>query len=77
VQARLGFGDGAGGAVIDASEAFNASISVDHGDAVSDFDSFCRATGFAGTTTNTCISINNGSCHFPSPEKKRVFKKRV
>ena len=63
------FGDGAGGAIVDASEAFDACASVDDGDAIFvDFDGLGGATRFARTTTNTRFSIYNRNCHFSSPK---------
>ena len=63
------FGDGTGRTVIDASEAFDTGIGIDNGmTVVIHFDGFCRATGFARTTTNASININNRLCHFSSPK---------
>ena len=62
------FRDGACGAIVDASQAFDADIGIDHGDAVIvDFDRFGGATRFARTATDANFSINNRNCHFSSP----------
>lgn len=63
------FRDGACGAIVDASQAFDADIGIDHGDTVIvDFDRFGGATRFARTATDANFSINNRNCHFSSPK---------
>ncbi len=69
ISELFAFRDGACGAIVDASQAFDANIGIDHGDAVIvDFDRFGGATRFARTATDANFGINNRNCHFSSPK---------
>ena len=70
------FRDGAGGTVVDACEAFDAGVGIDHGHAViADFDGFGGTSRFTRTTSHTNACIYYGFCHFASPTNSLEFKK--